>query len=366
MNFVGESALRVGVEKASEDPQWDQFLESVGGNHYMQTARWAKLKSAYGWQTMRLLIRQGEGIVAGIQILYREIRFFGRVGYAATGPVFLDSDPQLSDQLFEELDRVVRLENFTYLMIQPPSEAFHCLPMLRARGFRPTPFHMAPTATVLIDLRQSQPEWLTEMRKSTRRAIRLSLASGLNVRIGGEADLPAFHSLLAATGQRQSFTPQPLEYFWRMWQAFTPGQHIILFLAELEGELVSGELDITFGDSVVSKQAGWSGRYGQLHPNERVIWEALNWAKDRGFKQYDLDGFDLDLAREIADGDPTARTLAQKYYAFKLGLGGRVVMLCENYEYFYGKIGGWAHRNLWLKFIPTSLRRKFMKKIRLG
>jgi peptidoglycan pentaglycine glycine transferase (the first glycine) len=359
MNFVGESALRVGVEKASEDPQWDQFLESVGGNHYMQTARWAKLKSAYGWQTMRLLIRQGEGIVAGIQILHRVIRFIGRVGYAATSPVFLDSDTRLYDRLLEELDRVVRAENFAYLMIQPPAEAAPFIAKLRAWGFRPTPFHMAPTATVLIDLRQSQQEWLTDMRKSTRRGIRLSLSSGLNVRIGGEADLPAFHSLLVATGRRQKFTPRRLEYYLRMWRQFSPGDHIILFLAELAGELVAGELDIPFGDTLISKQAGWSGRHGQLHPNERVIWTALNWAKERGFKQYDMDGL-------IAEGDPSAKTPAQKYHAFKLGLGGQVVMLCENHEYFYGKFGGWAHRNLWLKFVPLPWRQNLMKKMRLG
>ena len=118
--------------------------------------------------------------------------------------------------------------------------------------------------------------------------------------------------------------------------------------------MVAVELDIIFGDTVVSKRAGWSGRHSKLNPTKRLIWAALNWAKQHGYKQYDLEGLDRDLASAIVGGDSS--TLALGPDAFKLGFGGRVIVLPENHEYVYGRITAWAHRNLWLKFVPARWR----------
>jgi lipid II:glycine glycyltransferase (peptidoglycan interpeptide bridge formation enzyme) len=363
MISVKESSLLVEVATTFEDPQWDQFLELAGDNHHQQTARWAKLKSVSGWQVLRLVMRRDDKIVGGVQILHRLMRFVGRVGYAPRGPVIADSDPRLCEQLLAELDRAVRAENFACLMIQPPAVAAHCVALLRARGFHPTPLQVAPTATVLIDLCLSPPEWLAGMSRSTRRSIRASLSGGLNVRVGGEADLPAFHSLLAATGRRHGFTPPPLDYFCQLWRLFAPGSHIVLFLAELAGEPLAGELDISFGDTLVAKRAGWSGQHGKLYPNQRLVWAVLNWAKEHGYKQYDVEGLDPDLARAIASGDRAALGFGKEHYSSKLGFGGQVVVLPENHEYVYRRIAGWAHRNVWLKFAPARCRQKLMRSL---
>jgi lipid II:glycine glycyltransferase (peptidoglycan interpeptide bridge formation enzyme) len=98
-----------------------------------------------------------------------------------------------------------------------------------------------------------------------------------------------------------------------------------------------------------------------LHPTHRLIWAALNWAKEHGYKQYDLEGLDPDLAHAIAGGDPAARAFGKKHDSFKLSFGGQVVVLPENLEYVYGRIAGWAHRNLWLKFAPACWRRKLVR-----
>ena len=358
-----ESVLRIEATTKNEDDPWDGFLESVGGNHHLQTSRWASLKAASGWQTLRLVMNRGDKIAGGVQILHRMAPLVGRVGFVSRGPVFADSDPGLSDRLLVELDRAVRAEKFAYLMIQPPAESAHCLEPLRARGFLPTPLQIAPSATVLVDLRPTTTEVLAAMSKSKRRAVRSNVSTELNVRVGGEEDLAAFYSLLTASGKRLSYTPPPLEYYQRMWRLFAPGEHLLLVLAERAGEPVAGELDIAFGDTIVSKRAGWSGRYGRLHPNERVIWAAMNWAKERGFKQYDLEGVDYELASAITREGPAGKSLAKTRDSFKLGFGGRAVVLPENHEYFFGKITGWAHRNVWLRFVPARLRRKLMKKI---
>ncbi len=363
--IVASKPTRVNVTATLEDPQWDQFLERAGDNHHLQTARWAKLKSDSGWDVLRLILRNDDGILGGVQILYRSIPLVGRVGYAPRGPVISESNSTLYKQLFSELERVIRTEKFVCLMIQPPAGANQCVALLLARGFNPTPIQVAPTATLLIDLCQSPSEWLAAMRKSTRRSIRMSLSSGLNVRVGSEVDLPAFHSVLEQTGLRQGFTPQPLDYYRRLWQLFAPDGHIVIFIAELQGEVVAAELDIAFGDTLVSKRAGWSGRHRELHPNEGLIWAALNWAKNHGYKYYDLEGLTPEFARAIIRGDTSARDFGRTHDNFKLGFGGKVVVLPKNHEYVFGKLTGWAHRTLWLSFAETHWPYKLMRKLRL-
>ncbi len=340
------------------DPEWDRFLVAAKGNHHLQSTAWARVKASSGWQVLRLVIRDRGRIVGGIQILFRTVPLLGSLGYAPRGPVIQDCDPRLTERLFAELDRVMREERFFYLMIQPPEGDAHSVEILRTRGFAPTPVEVAPTATVAADLSQSPEELLASMRSSTKRGIRKSLSSELEVRLGGEADLATFHSLLAQTGQRKNFTPPSLGYFQDLWRQFSPDQ-VVLFLAETGGEVVAAELDIAFGDTLVSKRAGWSGSHPDLHPSARLIWEAMLWAKANGYKHYDLEGVAPDMARAILAGEPPPESSRRNQDIFKLGFGGRLLVLPDNHEYVYGKIAGWAHRNIWLKSaLASGWRRK--------
>jgi hypothetical protein len=78
----------------------------------------------------------------------------------------------------------------------------------------------------------------------------------LTVRNGTGQDLSLLYTLFTATARRQGFTPPPAEYFHEMWHLFAASNAITLFIAERHGEPVSAELDITFGDTLVSKRAG--------------------------------------------------------------------------------------------------------------
>lgn len=345
--------------------EWDCFLESVPDSHHLQSSLWADLKSPSGWQASRIALRRCGQIVAGLQILHRPVSKFGRVGYAPRGPVFFGDDPRLAPRLMAELGTLVRTNQLRYLTVQPPREGARFVRELTAEGFCPTPFQVAPTATVLIDVQRPSEVLLANLRSGTRRAVRAGLAGELKVRAGGESDLPAFHSLLVATGQRHGFTPDALGYFQRMWRLFAPSDDIVLFLAERDGEPVAGELDITFGDTLVSKRAGWSGKHGKLHPNALVVWTALNWARERGLRYYDMEGFDPDLAHALARGEAFPDEAKRSHHWFKLGFGGKLILLPDNYEIIRVPLLGWAHHNVWFKLTSVGFRRWLLKKMGL-
>ena len=321
--------------------EWDRFLVSVPGSHHLQSSLWAELKARSGWQPLRLALRENGDIIAGVQILSRSLPLLGRAGYAPRGPVFRDTDPSVHQRLFAELDAGVRARGFRYLAVQPPRCGAGFSAQLVAGGFRPAPYNVAPTVTLLVEVRKPKETLLREMRHGTRYGVRKGLERGLTARTGDESDLPAFHSLLASTGKRRGFSPRPLDYFRHMWRLFARSDGIVLFLVELEGTAVAAELDIAFGDTLVAKRAGWSGEHARLHPNELVVWTALNWARERGLRYYDQEGLDPRLARELSCGGLPIEGEKRSPSWFKAGFGGEIVFLPENHELVYTS---WANR----------------------
>jgi peptidoglycan pentaglycine glycine transferase (the first glycine) len=346
------------------DPtEWDRFLQSVPGSHHLQTSLWAELKRPSGWKSIRLALRQDAVVVGGLQILYREIYGLGRVGYCPRGPVLANDDDRLPALLMHELGELIRSERFRYLAVQPPAIGAAFVAPLVASGFRATPFQVAPTATVLVDLAQPPEALLGDMRASTRRAVRIGLSSPLVFREGALCDLPAFHALLVSTGVRRGFSPPPLDYFQRMWALFSPTEAVRLFIVELEGEAVAAELDVALGDTIVSKRAGWSGRHGKLHPNELLIWSAMKWARERGFKHYDMDGLDPELAECLATGLPVPGAMKESHHWFKLGFTSKATILPNNFELVRVPMLGWAHREVWCQWLDMTRRRSLLKKV---
>jgi len=342
--------------------KWNRFLESVPDSHHLQTSYWAELMALARWETDRLAVVQAGRIVAGLQLLHRQVSRVGRVGYVPRGPVFAGEDERLSKRLLSALLELAGKRRLRYLTVQPPRGGAKFVRELTSHGFIATPLQVAPTSTVLIDV-QHPPEVLrARMNSSRRRALRKAEASGLRVRNGSAADLPAFHALLTASGKRHGFTPLALEYLERMWRMFAATDDIALFLAELDGEIIAGELDVTFGDTLVSKRTGWSGKHPKLHPNELVVWTAMNWARERGLKYYDMEGFDPELARKVVSGATVPEAGKLTHHWFKLGFGGQVVLLPDNYEIVRIPVVGTVHRVVWGRWLGLDLKRWLLRR----
>ena len=79
---------------------------------------------------------------------------------------------------------------------------------------------------------------------------------------------------------------------------------MIRLIASDEDGPVSVILIVGFGPSVVYKRGGWSGRAGSSRPNELLHWSAMLWAKEQGYRTYDLDGIDPAVARMVMNGEP--------------------------------------------------------------
>lgn len=356
--------LLLEISDAVEDPAWDAFVEQAPGGSHVQTSIWGQLKATEGWDPVRVIVKTGTGIVAGAQLLIRRLPLRNAVAYVPKGPILAPFDTAAAQLLLEGLRDVASRHGVRHLSVQPADNGEEVVPLLTAAGYRPSDTSVAPVATVHIDLSRENDEILAAMRKNHRRYVRHGLRQGVVGRLGTEDDLEDFYRLVVATSQRQGFTPHPFEHFVKLWSLFHHRGQLQLFLVEYRGQPVSGQLALAFGDVVTAKNSGWSGEHADLGPNHVMEWTTIQWAKQNGYRCYDLEGIDVRAAELRLAGEPLSDKLHKSHSFYKLGFGGEVLMFPKAHVLVPNPLLRWGFWTLYPRLSQTRTLKKSVNRLR--
>jgi lipid II:glycine glycyltransferase (peptidoglycan interpeptide bridge formation enzyme) len=305
--------------------EWDAFLARTPGGHHVQTSMWARVKSTLGWDCVRFTVRHEGRIVAGAQLLMRRFAKAVVIGIVSKGPVVVPEDPMLGGFVVDELVRLAMDQGVQCLVVQPPNNGEAQSRIMRDRGFHPTDLETSPTATIQIDLKQDMDAIFAGMKKKSRRYIRHGLNSGIIGREGTADNLHSFYQLLTATSKRHKWAIYPENYFAEIYRIFGELGHAKLFFTEYKGEALSSQLLIAFGDTVITKNSGWSGQFGNLGANNVLEWISIQWAKAQGYRYYDLEGIDPKIAISQEVGSGKGYHEQDSWSSYKHQYGGRVI-----------------------------------------
>ncbi len=165
---------------------------------------------------------------------------------------------------------------------------------------------------------RSEDDLLKGFNQLWRRNIKKAEKSGVEVHEGGYDDLGAFHTLYVETARRDSFTPRPLNYFQRMWQAMTAEdpQRLRLYLARHEGDLVAATTMVQVGEHAWYSYGASSTAKREVRGSNAIQWRMMRDALARGATVYDLRG----ITDTLDETDPHFGLIQ-----FKLGTGGQAV-----------------------------------------
>ncbi len=315
------------VHRGASHPEWDDFVRSVNGASYLQTSIWARVKAATGLRALRVVVVRHGSPVAGCQVLIRDLPLVGSFGYIPLGPVVSADDDETLTTLMAVLEDTAGRERIAYLKLQPPELRPELEAVLAQSRFVAGAVTIAPAVTVRIPLSgRSDDDLLAPMRASTRGNLRRGERSSVQIREGGAADLPTLQQHLEATAARQGFRPYPQAYQEQLWSVLAAEAEARLLLAEDDGEVLASAMLVGFGDTVVHKVGGWSGKPSRIRPNELIHWHAMRWARDAGYAYYDLGGISPSAVRALKEEGERARQDPKNGVAFfKLGLGGEIV-----------------------------------------
>jgi peptidoglycan pentaglycine glycine transferase (the first glycine) len=326
---------RIEVGTDASDPQWDDFIRGLEYGHHEQSTHWARVKQYQGWQPIRLKVFLNSDLIAGAQMLCRRLPVKGWVGYISSGPCYNIVGEQALEVLVLAINRVAYSRRIYYVAMTPYIPDNHLSEVLKLNGYKFTREILPPTgpvkATLILDLKKDFNQLLMDMRRETRREIKLATGAGFVVREGGQEDLHTLFNLMEITAVRRGEKPTPnsVKIFENIWESYSPGKLVKLFLVEMDNHPVSGGMIFTFGKTVRFWKYGWSGEYHKKYPNQLLYWELIKWAKNNGFEFFDIVHVDAAILDHLKSGLPASEELkATRYYGptlFKTGFGGKVV-----------------------------------------
>ena len=325
--------MQLQVELAAEAKLWNATLAALPYAHVLQTWEWGDFKArTTGWTPTRLLFRREGAVVAAASVLARSLGPL-RIMYVPKGPALDYADADLRRTVIAQLEAFARRRRAIFIKIdpdvivavgEPGAEDDRPDPLgcaftgeLAARSWRDSESQIQFRNTVYIDLTQDEDALLGAMKQKTRYNIRLSARKGVNVRAADpDADLATLFRLYEATGARDGFVTRPLDYYRDEWRTFLRAGLAHALLAEYEGAPLAHVILFHFGRKAWYFYGASSDAHRNLMAPYLLQWEAMRWAKARGYPIYDLWG-----APDVFD----ARDRMWGVYRFKAGLGGRVV-----------------------------------------
>jgi len=294
---------------------WNSFLKNCPDAHILQTGEWGELKSAFGWDPVRLILDDR----LGAQILFRRLPLGLTLAYLPK-PTFSDQQVAVSDQFCVEVDAVCKKHRAVFLKIELDAWGDSPLPTGEGAGVRESPHNIQPPRTIVVDLRETENEILARMKQKTRYNIRLAEKKGVTVRPWD--DLPAFHQMMLVTGGRDGFGVHSLEYYQRAYELFHPTRMAELLVAEYEGRPLAALMVFVRGRRAWYIYGASNDEERNRMPTYLLQWEAMRWARSKGAEEYDLWGVP-DEDEQTLEAHFTERSDGLfGVYRFKRGFGG--------------------------------------------
>ncbi len=306
----------------------------------LQTWEWGEFKrQTTGWQPLRLAFKHGAQVVAMASVGVRRVGPL-RVMYAPKGPAMPYDDPAITAAVLDELERRARAAGSVWLKIDPDTVAANGVPgepddqpdtngaqfqaALTDRGWRFSDEQPQFRNTIKIDLTQPTDDILMAMSGNTRRKVRQAYKKDVTIRHGTLDDLPTLYDLYVTTGDRNDFVTRPLPYYKQAWSAFIEAGLAHPLIAEYNGTPIAHVILFHFGETCWYFYGASANKERNRMPTYALQWEAMQWAKARGYRVYDMWG-----APNVFDESDSMWGV----YQFKRGFRGTVTRHIGAWDY---------------------------------
>jgi len=316
---------------------------------------------------------KGSDWLAGAQMLCKRLPFGGSIGYIPSGPFYKVPNDQSLDVLVDSINKLARKRRIQYVAITPYVENEYLDKILEKNGYNPTQEMLPPIlttrATLILDLSKELDALLMDMRRETRREIKLALKSELTIREGDKKDLDTLFRLMSIVADKKGERPLPgsVDVFNRIWDYFHPKGFVKLLIAELEGKPISMGIIFTFGNTVRFWKYGWSGEEHKKYPNQLLYWELIRWSKNNGFLYFDIVQVDSCVTDHLSLGLPVTDELkSSPLYGptlYKIGFGGRVVKFSGPWFRFQNPIIRYTYRYFGSSLMRIPYTKKLISRI---
>ena len=337
---------------------WNAHVQNFSSVHILQSFEWGEFKSRHGWHVERYLWKNDHNqVFAAAQVLKRSLlNSFPsiKVWYIPRGPLMDWSNDKLRIQVLSDLIDHAKKDGAIFIKIDPevmvPCSDLNQIgsenhktgkqitQLLKDQGWLFSDEQIQFRNTLWLDLQLPEGQLLQNMKQKTRYNIHLAERKGVVIRRVLPDEFPILYRLYATTSNRDGFIIRPKEYYLDIWNYMFEKGMAQGLIAEVDGQAVAGLIVFLFAHKAWYFYGMSSGKHHEKMPNYLLQWEAIRFAKEKGFKIYDLWGAP-DKFEDETDS-------MSGVYRFKLGLGGLPVCTVGAWDYVFNKFAYYLYRHL--------------------
>jgi lipid II:glycine glycyltransferase (peptidoglycan interpeptide bridge formation enzyme) len=310
--------------------EWNEFLTSHPNAHILQSGEWGELKSAFGWDAVRVA---ADGL--GAQILFRRLPLGLTFAYIPKGPVGIPTKAA-NKQFWAEVDSLCRKKHAVFLKMEQNGWEGDSSSFIQPSNFIPSPQHIQPHSTLVVDLQGSEEDIFNRIKSKTRYNIRL--AGRKEVVVQPSNDIENFYRVMGVTSQREAFHVHSLAYYRRAYELFYPKGMCELFIANFQGQTLAAVMIFAFGKTAYYLYGASANGERNRKPTYPLQWEAIRWSRSKGCTEYDMWGIP-DEAKDVDDDEAEAREDGLwGVYRFKRGFSGSIKRAKQTLDQIYSPL----------------------------
>jgi len=279
------------VKEVSDKFEWEAFVLELVPNTFLHSWNWGEMQKILGEKIKRFGVYDGEklrGVALGIIVSARRGHFL----FCPHGPLVKNGEQEMVLALLEELKNYAIKNSLVFLRVSPlmisngENNTFY-----KKFGMRPAPIHVHAETMWILDIKPAEEELIKGMRKTTRNLVRRAERDGVKIRISREkSGLDTFEKLYTETADRENFVGFPRNFLDAEFEAFVADNNVFFAFAEYQGDVISGALITTYGDTGFYHQGASTRKWPKIPGAYLLQWEIIRELKRQGRKRYNFWG----------------------------------------------------------------------------
>ncbi|MFX0199064.1 MAG: lipid II:glycine glycyltransferase FemX [Candidatus Hodarchaeota archaeon] len=291
-----EEVVNLQSSTIVEDPsqeKWTNFTQKlIEGNLEQDYEFGEAIAKAYpNFKLVRLLARQQEDSIGGLQGFYRSMFGIGRLiiigGVSGFAPITTLKGNERNDVIVDlilALEKYAKKNRIIETQINWP-EKWEMHKAFIELEFKPIRQYNVYT----VGLQGSVDELWDNLASNKRKNIRKAVEKKIQIREAQTSeDFNFFYEMLDVTSKRAGFVPTPFHELHAIWEKYVIKDSARIFFAVHQGKDIAGVLTISSGDTVYAKAAASLEDFWELRPNDILHWKAMEWGCKEGFSKYHM------------------------------------------------------------------------------
>jgi lipid II:glycine glycyltransferase (peptidoglycan interpeptide bridge formation enzyme) len=150
--------------------------------------------------------------------------------------------------------------------------------------------HIKPSSSFYghtLELSEDLDKLFSGLSKNTKRNVRKAhRENNLQIHLSQSLEsMASYFNLHCLTRKRHGLPPPPFYFFKKIHEHVMSKNLGTIFLASYNNNIVGGAVYFHFGDKVIYKYGASNLDYKEVRPNNLIMWEAIKWFSQNGFKQ---------------------------------------------------------------------------------